>query len=115
MIDEETGEPVPCPICGDADSCGHWVGTVDGTFGEVYGSLDSAYQKVIGKKNEEEAGWDGDFDVLLRSITDFLEDELQVEWEYGIDPGGPGGTSALRAYYSENVDRVIEQVAQRFT
>ena len=114
MIDEETGKPVPCPICGDTDGCSHWIGTIDGTFGEVYGRLDDAYQKVLEKKNKEEVGWDGDFDALLRSITDFLEDELYVEWEYGIDPGGPGMSSALRAYYSENVDRVIEQVTQKF-
>jgi len=114
MIDEETGESVACPICEETDVCDHWVGTIDGSFGEVFGPLDRAYQKTLKEKYADGSDWDEDFDVLLRSISDFIEDELYVEREHGIDPGGPGMTSALRAYYAENVGNVVEQVTKKF-
>lgn len=114
MIDEDSGEPVPCPICGALDGCKHWVGTVDKSFSEIFGPLDDAFQKIAAAKDTQE-DWDGDFYVLLRSIMDFLESHMSVEYEIGISPGGPGYTSAETAYYSEEVANVVDQVANEFT
>ena len=114
MIDEDSGEPVPCPVCGALDDCKHWVGTVDGTFDDIFGPLEKAFGIIVKAKDTEE-DWDGDYTALLRSVQDFLECHSNVEYEIGISPGGPGMTSAMRAYYSEEVANVVDQVANEFT
>ena len=113
MIDEDSGEPVPCPICGALDVCEHWVGTVDGTFDDIFGPLDEAFGKIVAAKDTQ-ADWDGDYTALLRSVQNFLECHPNVEYEIGISPGGPGMTSAIRKYYSDQVTNVVNQVAKEF-
>lgn len=114
MIDEDTGEPIECPICGKMDECDHYLGIIDRSFLDVHGPLDEIYNQLLEAKREKEPDWDEDMDEFQSALIEFLSNELSLEYEIGISPSGPGMTSALICFYSDNVDKSLKEILGKF-
>jgi hypothetical protein len=114
MIDEDTGEPIGCSICGKLDECDHYLGIIDRSFLDVHGPLDEIYNQLLEAKREKEPDWGEDMDEFQSSLIEFLSNELNLEYETGISPGGPGMTSALICFYSDNVDKSLKETLGKF-
>ena len=114
MIDEDSGEPIECPICGKMDECDHYLGIIDRSFLDVHGPLDEIFNQLVEVKREKEPDWDEDMDEFHSSLIDFLSNELNLEYEIGISPGGPGMTSSLICFYSNNVDKSLKEILGKF-